>query len=235
MIKPRLNTAPEIIDALTAMASHIDFEGNAHVYDFNGHRVPSVSGVIGKFKPKFDEKFWSERNAQDEGVTPEELRKKWHEIRERACQRGSAIHDYIENMLLGLIVKTQEQVDSVNAYLEICTDLTIACECRIGNEMFCGTFDNLVFRDGRIGIKDWKTNRQMNFSGFPFLDPIRHIPGGQFWTYAIQLNLYRYLLPFEVDFMEIVWFPHTGGHHSYAVPVMDATIALIINALANDN
>ena len=52
--------------------------------------------------------------------------------------------------------------------------------------------------DGTLAIYDWKRCKNIskinNFNKFAIVPPICHLPDSNFWHYALQLNIYRYIL-----------------------------------------
>jgi ATP-dependent exoDNAse (exonuclease V) beta subunit len=52
--------------------------------------------------------------------------------------------------------------------------------------------------DGTLAIYDWKRCKDIskinNFNKFATVAPICHLPDSNFWHYALQLNIYRYIL-----------------------------------------
>jgi ATP-dependent exoDNAse (exonuclease V) beta subunit len=52
--------------------------------------------------------------------------------------------------------------------------------------------------DGTLAIYDWKRCKDIskinNFNKFSIVSPICHLPDSNFWHYALQLNIYRYII-----------------------------------------
>lgn len=57
--------------------------------------------------------------------------------------------------------------------------------------------------DGTLSIYDWKRCKDItkinNFNKFAIVSPICHLPDSNFWHYALQLNIYRYILQEKYD------------------------------------
>lgn len=212
---------------------HVHFIDETHTYYVNGNRVPSVSSVIGKYKPKFDKEYWLPRKAKELGVTEVELEAVWNLKRDTAIEKGKNTHNFIEATLRDE-EWTKPPIELVNRYLASITDTTIACELIMGNELLCGTTDNLALRNGKLVLKDWKTNWQFREdSQYKMLPPFQYIPNTEYYIYAIQLNLYRKLLGLEVDTLEIVWF-NNDTWRIYNMPIMEREMRIIFQDLQNN-
>jgi hypothetical protein len=52
--------------------------------------------------------------------------------------------------------------------------------------------------DGTLSIYDWKRSKNITrinqFNKFGISLPICHLPDSNFWHYALQLNIYKYIL-----------------------------------------
>ena len=57
--------------------------------------------------------------------------------------------------------------------------------------------------DGTLAIYDWKRCKDITkintFNKFAIVSPICHLPDSNFWHYALQLNIYRYILQEKYD------------------------------------
>ena len=56
-----------------------------------------------------------------------------------------------------------------------------------------------LLRDRNLVIVDWKRIRELRFDN-PYgslLYPLDHVSDSNYWTYALQLNMYRYVLETE--------------------------------------
>lgn len=227
----------EVKEYLISKFSQVDFTDDTHTYRVDGRKVPSVSEVIGRYKKPFDRDYWLKVKAEERGITTAELAAEWDRKRDDACDLGHDWHKYIECRLLNQPV--EGHIPLIERFLSQDDSKTIVCELVMGNKFLCGTVDNLVMRDGRIVIRDWKTNGKFTFySPYGLINGLDHLPDTEFAKYCVQLNLYRRLMGREVPVsaMEIVWFDRErNSYYIIPVPFMDDECDLIIKTLVNDH
>ena len=104
--------------------------------------------------------------------------------------------------------------------------------CGLG---IAGQADCLCLDDnGDIIIWDWKRSRNIRMDSCQqMLPPLQHLPDCNYWTYAIQLNLYRYIIeteyrmPVSKMILGIV-HPLISGPMCLEIPRLDAEIALVV-------
>ena len=81
----------------------IVFDPIEHKYVDNfGHAYTSVTQLIGKFEPKFDEMYWAKYKARERGVSVEQVLMEWDTIRNNSCERGTATHEFLEDNINGI-------------------------------------------------------------------------------------------------------------------------------------
>ena len=79
--------------------NNIKFHDENHAYYMNGVKTKSVTSIIGDYKHPFDKEFWSQKKADERGITKEEILTEWKYKADFACERGSAFHEFAENYL----------------------------------------------------------------------------------------------------------------------------------------
>ena len=73
-----------------------------HKYtDTYGNEYISVTTIIGNYSPKFDKDYWLHKKAKELGITEKELAKRWQDITDEACTRGSHTHNGLEDGIKG--------------------------------------------------------------------------------------------------------------------------------------
>lgn len=78
------------------------FDEGPHKYtDTYGNEYISVTTIIGNYSPKFDKDYWLHRKAKELGITEKELAKRWQDITNEACTRGSHTHNGLEDGIKG--------------------------------------------------------------------------------------------------------------------------------------
>lgn len=76
----------------------ISFNEALHTYtDEENNVYTSVTTVIGKYHPKFDENFWANKKAQELGISPDIVKANWKEIRDFSCFKGTKEHKLLED------------------------------------------------------------------------------------------------------------------------------------------
>ena len=183
------------------------FEDKTHTYYNKGNKLISVTQAIKLFEPEFDKEYWSNYKAKQRGVTQDVILQEWEETKNIGLERGNIIHDYIEATHKREL-KPSIPYTSVNAYLESNTDIPFLSEFIIGTDCIGGKFDNLSIRDNYLIIKDWKGNKKFEIeSPYKLCNGLEHLPNTEYYKYALQVSLYRYILDLDdIQQMEVVWF-----------------------------
>lgn len=165
----------------------ISFDALSHTYSLRGMPLVSVSSLIAGFFPEFDSEYWSERKANERGVTKNEILDEWELKGTRSREVGTHIHEQIERMLwskrkpkliynfsyIGRTLKHEEQIDvsCELGYFNALREVSPFAECtvyrtewRIYDETLAiaGTIDSLLkTRDGRYIMVDWKCSEKI--------------------------------------------------------------------------
>jgi ATP-dependent exoDNAse (exonuclease V) beta subunit len=166
----------------------------------------------------------------------------WEENKNQACDLGTQIHRYAECQLQGIdfdmtftgerqpkLAKTLDKFipELLDSYEFLEAEKIVFCP----TILLAGTID-LIMRNkksGKLCIFDWKTNKAINQSdsygkkGKLFLE---HIENANYWYYALQLNVYRWILNREKygDFEDVelgLFHINTRKVKAYMLPVMD--------------
>ena len=179
----------------------VTFKEDTHQY-FNDEKIEYLSGTrfLHKFEFPFDEDGISKRVALKEGVSQEEILRRWKETSKKACSYGTEIHALMENYIkFGEVNKAFESLyksfdkitkQEFNSAKEILSEeLLYDDEYRIA-----GTADLIiVHNDKEFSVGDFKTNKSIDFYspfGNRMLDPISHLSSCNYNIYSLQLSLY---------------------------------------------
>lgn len=200
---------------------HIKYYDEPHHYFINGVQMTSATTLIGKFKNKFDSDGQAEKYANKHGLIKEEVLAEWDHKRDYSTIKGSAVHNYAENMLNNKVFPYDDSIarnrfgeDIVRPAYDKCTSLfdkfyqdsrtnlvPLKSEFVIGDEELgiCGMIDQLYWnkKSQKIEIWDWKTNKAINMKSVfrnKFKSPISHLDECEFNTYSLQLSLYKYII-----------------------------------------
>ena len=199
----------------------ISFDEANHNYFVNGKKIKfSVTEIIDKFFPKFDKAYWAERKAKEklerdyidydseilESVIKQIL-DDWENKRVDAASKGTILHEKIEDFYNSKLHKEyppefQYFKNFHNKYKRLKAYRT---EWRIYDEhlSLAGTVDMVYEKEnGELFIFDWKrSTRLVNDAGLLMLsdfkyafDELSHVADNSFNKYALQQNLYKYIL-----------------------------------------
>ena len=85
---------PELYTAF----NEVTFVDEPHKYYLDGKELISVTTLIHKYQEDFNEKYWSQYKADQFGLKDYEIKRAWNFINKKGTIKGSAIHDYAENL-----------------------------------------------------------------------------------------------------------------------------------------
>jgi hypothetical protein len=208
----------------------IEFEDKQHVYinhKFNKELV-SVTQSLKLFEPEFDVDYWSNKKAKERGITQEDILKEWEEKKIKGLDRGNVYHDYIE--LRHNKSKPGIILSDIESYFKTHDDIPLLSEFVIGNENIGGKLDHLAIRGNHLIIKDWKTNAKfVKESPYKLINGLDHLPNTEFYKYALQLSLYKYILDIDdIKELEVVWF-NNNTHTVFKIPYLYEEVQHINN------
>ena len=216
--------------------NNIKYYDEPHTYYIGDKKMTSATQLISKFKQKFDSDYWSEKKAEERGITQEEILKEWKDKSEYSCEKGTLFHEYAENYLNNKIFPyPEERVKRILGNNDVKEDydkllilfnkfyeesygklIPIKSEVIVGDEELeiCGMVDQLFWnsKSEELQIWDWKTNKAIkrNNKWQQFKEPLSHLDVCEFNTYSLQLSLYRYIIEKNTNLKlgdsYIVWF-----------------------------
>lgn len=204
----------------------ITFLHTTHQYLINNQpSAPiSVTGLLGKYKEKFEADKWAAIKAEKIGTSPEELKKEWKQNNLYSTHRGTILHNYIENYYNNKIVPyNKEEVERdlgrdehnrlrdeiqllvkqfKNFYADTPDILPLKKEFVVGDiagTKICGMVDLIAYntRNDTFEIYDYKTNKEIKFTSKfkkQLLPPLDDVDECEFNTYSLQLNIYKYFI-----------------------------------------
>lgn len=74
------------------------FDEPEHKYtDSFGNSYKSTTTLLHEYQPKFDKKYWLKKKAKELGISTARLEKQWQGITNEACERGTKVHNGIED------------------------------------------------------------------------------------------------------------------------------------------
>lgn len=192
--------------------ARITFDEPTHTYTIDG--ASNYTSVTTFIKPLFDEfdadaviakmmrgSKWA--SSKYFGLTAAEIKAQWARNGSEAAAQGTKLHADIESFYneepvandsveFQHFLKFNEGLKTLTPYR---TEWTVFDE----ELLIAGSIDMVYQReDGDLVIYDWKRvkgiEKSSRFAGVGKKDAVAHLPDTNFWHYALQLNLYKFLL-----------------------------------------
>ena len=228
------------------MDQNIVLDKDAHEYSLLSQPdlvFTSATTFIDQFFEGFDSKKIAtnlvKTNPRYAGRTVESLIADWA----AAGQHGTDVHDEIENWIKNGVVpgeaKAAAGVSWLNNYQKK-SDIQILSEVIIySTELnIAGTVDILALdkTTGVYELIDWKTSKRINTSSYGnkkgTSSVTQDVPDCNFYHYALQLSLYRYLLEESYGIQinnQIIAHLQDKGARSLVAPYMRGHIVAMLN------
>ena len=100
-----------------------------------------------------------------------------------------------------------------------------------------GQIDCLCQDANGLVIWDWKRSKEIKYTAYSSMEyPLMHLPNSNFYHYALQLNLYKYIL--ETDYKHIVsrmylgvFHPTRSRYECIEIPSLDYEIKCIVELI----
>jgi hypothetical protein len=221
------------------------FDEEKHLYfNKNKEQFTSVSNLIGQYKNPFDPTgSIAVKCAEKEGVTVEEIKKKWNDTKNQGLERGKSFHADIEHY-----INTGKILDTPNVhYIKQFADFKLKGKLYSENIVYSdkykisGTVDLIeVFDKTKINIYDFKTNKKIDTKGFfgkTMKYPLYHLQDCSYEHYTLQLSAYAYMLEdlgYWANTLNILYInPRTNKIDVYKVKFYRKEIQKIFDANIN--
>ncbi len=207
-ISPRTASHPK--------GSQIEFHPEPHDYLFNGEKLTSVTTLIQKWFPQFDALAVAKKKAEREGSDYQALLTEWATKREEASSFGSKVHLMVDKILqekndraADHLAESAREKTYLVALKEALKRIALGYEFVESEKIIfsperkvAGTLDLLLRSKstGEFVIGDWKTNREIKYSGFREemgSGPCARLANCNFTHYSLQTSAYGVLLTTE--------------------------------------
>lgn len=187
-----------------------------HKYFTDSGRVyTSVTTLLGKLKPYEDWEAILQKTAKKRKIDPEVLRAEWTREKDLSCEKGTAFHNKREQELInnGCVIYGDEKLTVFQPIWEGETKKATSLKLEPGvypellmwldSIELAGQADYVeVTNQNILNIKDWKTNKKIEFKGFTNWKgetkklnyPIGHLDNCNGSIYSLQLNMYAYII-----------------------------------------
>lgn len=221
----------------------IEFNKELHAYTnvHTGVNYFSVTTVINSFKEPFDVDKFSKLVAAKEGVTQDEIKKRWNTVKTTACDFGTDSHSKIEEHIKSGGEKFKDD-EMVIKFLEI-SDLNInkvKSETLVHNNEYriAGTADFIVDQGKTFDVYDLKTNknfRQSSKYNKTLLSPLTHFSDCEYNAYSLQISTYAYLYSTmtgkNVNSLRLFWYDKQKNMFSrYDTPYLYTDVKNMLEA-----
>lgn len=183
------------------------YDEPSHSYTINGKPLISVTTLIKKCTQPFNSLAQAPISAKKHGVSVEEMLRQWKENSEKALDKGSRVHKYIENFRVGGplvdLMKVNKRLPEMDAFDKLWSSIVDHNpkfefrELIVADEEWgiAGIIDAVLHLDraGRL-IWDWKTGKLDDKSFGMMRSPFDDIGDSKFNRYSLQVSLYRLIL-----------------------------------------
>ena len=200
------------------------FEEKEHIYTFIPTNIQfiSVTTLIDKYFPKFNDdevigrmmSSWRWSKSKYYGMSIEEIKQQWEDIRVEASTLGTQMHGAIEQYF-NMELKEQPKTPEFQMFLRFWEQFSqtnpiykpYRAEWIIYDEDngISGTIDLILANDrGELVLLDWKRSKEIKRTNRfqKAFDPISHLDDCNFNHYSLQLNFYRHII--ETKYLRIV-------------------------------
>jgi hypothetical protein len=218
----------------------ITFYDEPHKYFLGDKELISVTTLIHQYQEEFNEDYWSNYKSEQFHVTQKEILRAWKFINEKGTIKGSAIHDYAENLFQNKKFEYPKQLildnfgfDPVLNEYEITKKhvdkfyndvhgklIPIRTEFIVYDKesLIAGMLDMLFYniKSKEFQIWDWKSNKDFTFEmkSRHLLNDLFMLEDCDLELYSLQLELYKRIIerniPIKLGKSYIVWFSHNN-------------------------
>ena len=199
------------------------FKEEGHIYESTDNDKiswVSVTGLVSKFKPKFDRDGQAAKSAKNKiskwyGMTAKEIIAAWDGETERAIKLGNFYHNQRENDMLDFktIQREGTEVPIIKPLVNE-EGIKISPNQKLEEGVYpehlvflksvgiCGQADLVEVVNGHINITDYKTNKEIKDKGFTnwegitnkMFRPVNHLDDCNLNHYNLQLSIYAYII-----------------------------------------
>lgn len=227
---------PELFTAF----NDVTFYDEPHKYYIDDKQLISVTTLIHRYQEEFDEDYWSAYKGNQYNISPTEIVRAWKFINKKGTIKGSAIHDYAENLFQNkkyeypkeLILKEFGFDPVINEYnktkkfvddfyntaqgklIPIRTEMVV-CD----RESLIGGMLDILFwnvKAQEFQIWDYKTNKDFTYEmkSRHLLDELCMLEDCDLELYSLQLEMYKQIIeknvPIKLGQSYVVWFSHNN-------------------------
>lgn len=237
---------------------NLSFIEDTHTYYYNNEIFYSVTTYISKLFNEFNKdlciqnmmksKNWHSNELY--GKTKDEISEIWSNRNKKAIEEGVQLHQDIEDYLNNIPIENNSiEFQYFQKFLNEHQLTVFRTEWKIYDESLklAGTIDMCsINKNGTITIYDWKRSKSIvkskNYPTYSNQKELSHIEDTNFNHYALQLNLYKYILEkkynYKVSGMYLVCLHPENKNKDYLlynVPLMKKEMDFIIQFIEKNN
>jgi len=220
----------------------VEYHDEPHKYYVGEKGLISVTGLLHEYVEEFEEDYWSEIKAKEYNLTTKEIVRAWKFINEKGTIKGSAIHDYTENLFLNKVfeypkekilnkfgfdpiwIEYQMTKKHVNAFYEATRGKLIPIKTEFvvyDKKTFIGGMIDMLFyniKAKEFQLWDWKTNKDFTKKTNRRLKyQLYLLDDSDITIYSLQLELYKQIIERNTSIRlgksYIVWFSHNNSNY----------------------
>lgn len=237
--------------------SLLSFEPSEHIYLYDGRiQLTAVSNIINQFFAPFDSIGLSQRVALRDGVSQCEILEDWDCKGMESREIGTFLHAQIQSFFSNESMSMSTHFCYHGEFVQVSKDVSIDEEISYFKNFLkenpitpfrtewhifdmelkiAGTIDLLCRNGSHFDIYDWKRSRKASPNETVWrngINGLEHVPDISFYHYALQQNLYKYILEknygITVENMYIVVLhPMFGNYQKFIIPNMSREISII--------
>jgi hypothetical protein len=199
----------------------LKFNEEKHEYTCGDKKLTSVTTLISQYSHGFDSdrvidtmlagsEIYLGKKKEYLGLNKHQIKKLWEINSSGKSTYGTYIHDNAEKYALGQEYdKSRPEIKQVIKFFNNEGYEVVQPEMRVFSEKLglAGTVDLLLIKDGLYYIADYKTcigkdlsDREGNNWTDMMKYPINNVPCIEYWKYALQMSVYRYIIENEEDY-----------------------------------
>lgn len=233
----------QIPNELFTSFNEITFYDEPHKYYIGGKELISVTTLIHKYQEEFDEEYWSDYKGNEFNLNPFLIKRAWNFINKKGTIKGSAIHDYAENLFQNKVFEypkqlilnefgfdpvweeykiTKKHVDKFyndvhGKLIPIRTEFVVYDKESLIGGMLDILFYNIKYNV--FQIYDWKTNKKFTKENKDrrLSNELYLLDDCDLNIYSLQLSLYKYIIEkntgIKLGKSYVVWFSHNNDSY----------------------
>ena len=223
--------------------NEIRFYDEPHKYYVENKELISVTGLIHRYQEEFEEDYWSKYKSKEYSLTQKEVLRAWKFINKKGTIKGSAIHDYAENLFQNKVFQYPKQLiynefgfdpvlkeylitknhvdkfynDVYGKLIPIRTEMIIYDKESLIGGMLDMLFYNI--RAKEFQIWDYKTNKKFDkeMKSRHFHNELFILEDSDLEIYSLQLAMYKLIIEkntgIKLGKSYIIWFSHNNKNY----------------------